>query len=215
MSTVTVKKSNKTGLVLNISTRNAEEAWVMVQSEEKTTRQGRIFINKRTGFLRSTRTILAAEGFHENQVLPGRVVIQDSIVPIMKDNHEFGLRIPQSKKGTTYTPAIGTAIRTACAAQGVSYGKLVEGGELKPIYRKTFYSPYPEGHANYEADVILTPDNIEAVDLFINSIALPASGVTGNNSDKTARLAELKAIAKNTRTADQKKELAMLVDELE
>ncbi len=260
MSTVKVVKSQKTGLVLNTSTRNPEQAWVMVRSEEKTTKRGFIFTNVRTGFLRSDTKTLESYKFTEGQELPGHVVIQDQLVPIMKDNAEFGLRVPQSKQGIAYTAAIGTAIRTACSAAGVAYSAMpdveikrlqgiialseqqkAEGvsadkiryitntekqymewlltkdpAEVLPVYRSTFYSPYPEGHPSYEDDVIITPDNLEQVNAFIATIALPVGNATGVDSNaKQLRMAELKAIAKAKRTAEEKAELAVLIEEFE
>lgn len=198
---VQVVKSKKTGNVLNISTNNPNEAWVMLASSEEVTREGRIYNNRRTGFLRATKDILEAKGFKEGQVLPGHIVIKDSLTPIIMDKvtgepTDFGLRVPQSKRGVAYTPEIGTAIRTACKANGVTYMGLGEGGELFPIYRKVFYSPYPEGHPSYEADNIISIANAEQVNKFIDSINLSA-----DNGAKEARIAELKAMGKAKRVA--------------
>lgn len=220
-STVKVIKSRNTQQVVNISSRNANEAWVMVQSSAEVFRGGRLFTNIRTGFLRGTAEKLQSMGFSDGKELPGRIVIQDSLVPIMKDNADFGLRIPQSKVGVAYTPAIGTAIRTACTTAGVTYEGVDSDGVMKPLYRKVFYSPYPEGHAGYEADVLIPIANQEEVANFINTITLPATtgsnggADSGMNSAKAARLAELKAIPKAKRSAPEKEELSELLEELE
>ena len=224
MSTVRVIKSNKTGQVINKSTRNPEEGWVMVESKTEEWKGGRRWENKRTGFLRQTVATLQAldlkaefkslgvgedlvvlqpKGFAEGQLLPGRVVIQDQLVPIMKDNAEFGLRIPQTGNNADTRKVV----RDACTAHGIRYE---QSGH--PIYRKTFYSPFPAGHEKYEADIILSPDNLEAIQAFIAT--LPKAG-SNPDTDKAARLAQLKGIAKAKRTEEEKAELAMLVAELE
>ncbi len=222
ISTVKVVKSRPKadgtgGKVINVSTRNPLEGWVMLQSSSKVWKGGREFENIRTGFARNTIAKLEAMGFAEGKEFPGHIVIQDSFTPIMKDNADFGLRIPQSKQGVAYTAAIGTAIRTACATAGITYEGVDDQGEMHPIYRKVFYSPYPEGHALYEADVIIPIANTEKVNTFIASIALPvgAGADAGMNTAKVARLAELKAIPKAQRTAKDKSDLAELIEELE
>lgn len=227
MSTVKVKRT-RNGKVLNISTQNPNEAWVMVEMVSEDYQGGRRWENKRLGFLRGTTEtlsnlnlksefakygselpVLQATGFAENQLLPGRVVIQDQLKPIMEKNPEFGKRIPQiAPKGTKkedLTRVMGI-IRSACTASGLTYKQ-----SGLTIYRKVFYSPYPEGHARYEADVILSPDNLDAVTNFIAKLDL--GNVPVASVDKAARLKELKAIKKNDRTPEQVSELADLMED--
>ena len=58
-------------------------------------------------------------------------------------------------------------ILEACKSIGLSY---MSSG--KPIYRKVFYSPYPNGHKNYEHDSVIPPDNINEIADFIATIQL-------------------------------------------
>lgn len=184
------------------STRNPLEGWLMVEEKETHFAGGREWTNVRTGFIRNTVEHLLGKGYKSGMELQGRVVIQDSLTPIISGNTQFGLRVPQSKRGTTYTAAIGAAIRAACIQQGIAYSGLGEGGELLPIYRKTFYSPYAEGHALYEPTVIIAPANLEQVNTFVAGIPLPtvATGA-GMDTAKQARIAELKAMGKAKRVA--------------
>lgn len=227
MSTVTVIKSQKSGKVLNASTNNPLEGWIMIESTSLEFKGGRRFENKRRGFLRQQVALLQSldlkadfamllskgvdttglvvlqpKGFAEGQVLPGRVVIQDSLEPIIADNLEFGLRVPQLGANSD----IRNAVREACSNAGLAY---TQSG--KPIYRKTFYSPYPEGHPRCENDIILSPDNMDEVNAFIATIQLPSAN-TGLDVARKARLAELQGTPQAQRTANQKAELAELLD---
>jgi hypothetical protein len=204
-------------------------AWVMLEHDSSVWRDGVKFINKRRGFLRAAydelismdmrKELIACGvepsaignigiGFKVGTVLPGHIVIQDSLTPIIAADPAFGLRIPQMGD----TQEIRTQVREACKAQGVSYEGLGEGGELKPIYRKTFYSPYPEGHPQYQADHIIAVANMEQVKDFIASLNTQDDAVM---KAKVARRDELKAIAKAKRTPEQAKELADLIAELD
>ena len=219
-----VKAKNSSSVVNKSSNANSDSGWVMLTSTETVIRQGAVFHNVRNGFLRARydellNMNLSTElkalgincpdtgiGFKEGQELTGHICIQDSLEPIMKENPSFGLRIPRLGK----TPEIRAAVQNLCKEKGVSYEGVNADGELKPIYRKVFYSPYPVGHERYESDNIIPIANREQVNDFIAHNM--GNGDEALKASRDARIAELKAIPKAKRTPEQVTELADLLE---
>jgi hypothetical protein len=174
---VKIIKSERTGKLLTVSSFTAEEAWIRVIDMEN---HNVGFIN---GFFEELRDfdvvkafkewtaegidcgkipILQPKGLAEGQILPGRVVIQDSLKPVMKNNPGFCKFIPNCIPGSRYFNYI---IYEKCKLSGISY----KVGD-KIIYRREFYSPYPKGHTKFEVDIYISPDNLDEVNSFINEI---------------------------------------------
>ena len=197
MGQVTVAKSMKTGLVVNTSSNNPNEAWIMLKGQDDDYYQGgRLWKGRSSvGFLRSTIDKIVALNLKENQVLEGHICVQDTLVPIMAKNPDFGKRVPQSKVGVAYTPELGTTIRNACTKAGLFYCGVTDSGEVLPIYRKSFYSPYPEGHPKYEATKLIVPVNLEAVNAFINAIPVPVTADPAAAKAAATKAAKAKAKA--------------------
>jgi hypothetical protein len=209
---VTVKKSDRTGSVVNVSKNNPNEGWIMLSSSENVVSNSRVFKNTRRGFLRGPVDVLTGLGYKDGQELPGHLYIVDQLTPIIEANKNFGLRVPQSKKGVPYTPELGNAIRTACLGQPnpVVFRGVDENGEQLPIYRQQGYCPYAEGHPRYIADNIIPVVNMDEVTAFIDTL----DTANGDTAAKEARLAELTAIPKAKRTPEQETERKALVAEL-
>jgi len=114
---VIVLADETTKAVVNVSENNPEWGYVRVK-------QVRILADEKTGFLRA-RTITAlmpglvedlkAADFHEGQVIPGKIVIEEALTPFNKKNPERDLKIA-GKTGIV------------CRIEG------------QPIYRRTRFS---------------------------------------------------------------------------
>jgi len=133
-----------------------------------------------------------------------RIVYIDTLDPIVGEKLEYGIRYPYPMN----LPRTHRAeVQRVAALKGVT---LQQSG--RPIYRNKFITFNPE-----TKDVILSPDNQEQIDAFIKTLNLAAIPVDnpqgGMSAAKEARLAELKAIPKAKRTAEQKEELANLLED--
>lgn len=173
-------------------------------------RPGLITTQNRIGFARFTNeaTCLAfiAKAAANGYMLPGKVVYQDQLTPIMADNTEYGKHYPylMSINGK----AIGDfnqriAIAKSCIDAELTLQAPDADGVMQTIYRSKVYTELMD-----TPDSTIQAKNMDEVIAFVSKlVSAPASG-----TDKAARIAQLQSIAKAKRTQAEKLELADLVE---
>lgn len=115
MQTKVVVSSDEFGNVINISPNNPEYGFVIVKQDAHTiSDNGWLRLSKRSALIKGLVTDLVAANFKGGQVLPGKIIVKESLEPFNPENPDQHLKIA----GTT----------------GVICNI---GGE--PIYRDTFY----------------------------------------------------------------------------
>jgi hypothetical protein len=131
-SKVIVVADEATGSVINVSENNSDYGYVRV-SQTRTMIDDNGFLKRRivSALIPGTIEDLQATGFHAGQVLNGRVVVQEALLPFNQKNPERDLKI-----------AGDTGI--LCTLGGL------------PIYRRTVFS-FNEGLQ----DDLIKHDNVE------------------------------------------------------
>jgi hypothetical protein len=131
-SKVIVVADEATGSVINVSENNSDYGYVRV-SQTRTMIDDNGFLKRRivSALIPGTIEDLQATGFHAGQVLNGRVVVQEALLPFNQKNPERDLKI-----------AGDTGI--LCTLGGL------------PIYRRTVFS-FNEGLQ----DELIKHDNVE------------------------------------------------------
>jgi len=153
-SKVIVVADEATGSVINVSENNSDYGYVRV-SQTRTMIDDNGFLKRRvvSALIPGTIEDLQATGFHAGQVLNGRVVVQEALLPFNQKNPERDLKI-----------AGDTGI--LCTLGGL------------PIYRRTVFS-FNEGLQ----DELIKHDNVEelraayAVSMKSNTSALKQAAV--------------------------------------
>lgn len=201
MSTVKVVPNKKTGKLYQ-PTSNGKFHRVQVACTGTTERDGFFFKQNQIGFAYfqdEAQCIALIEMAKANGMqIPGKIVYLDQLVPITEEAKEYGKQYPYvfRHNGVDLDPVQREAIQRACIENGLA---LRQSGQ--DIYRKKIYTTDLTRQS-----VILSPDNMDQVNAFIGTV------LKSSVDPKAARLAELQAIPKASRTKEQKAELAELMD---
>lgn len=129
MSTKVRVSADEFGNVINMSPNNPEYGYVIVKQNTHTiSDNGWLRLSKRSALIKGTITDLVAANFKADQILPGKIIVKESLEPFNPENPDQHLKIA----GTT---------GVVCNIGGES------------IYRDTFYVNDPEA-----ADVLIMHD---------------------------------------------------------
>ena len=199
MSTVKLVPNKKTG-TMSVPTTSGKFHRVQVKSEGTVERDGFFFRQNQVGFayfqnLEDCQKFIASA---VNGEVPGKVVYVDQLTPISEEATEYGKQYPYPFRfnGQELSLDQRVAIQAAAAKAGLS---LMQSGQA--IYRKKMYTT----DLNRQS-IILSPDNQDEINAFIGKV------LAVDPNAKAARLAELQAIPKASRTKAQKEELLELQD---
>jgi len=206
-TTVTLVPNKKTGAMFVPSTSGK---WQRVQLTQESMRENNGFFSeqKLTGFAYFA-TVALAQAFvtsclNNNMKAEGKIVYVDQLDPINQETEEYGKQYPYPFRFNGHDLSVEERlmIQAKCVEAGLSLQQ-----SKRPIYRRKMFTT-----DQTKASVILSPDNQDDINAFISTLL---AAKAAPDPAKVARLAELRGIAKSTRTAGQKKELAELIDELE
>ena len=207
MKMVKLVPNKKTG-AMYVPTTSGNWYRVQVTQEASSFSNGFERTQKLTGFAylpneERAKAFVAAAAINGNEI-EGSVVYVDQLTPINGESAEYGKQYPYPFRfnGKELTVEERMAIQAKAVDARLP---LMQSGQA--IYRRKFFTPDTEAKS-----IVLSPDNQDDINAFIATVL-----ETRNAPDpaKIARLAELRAIKAGTRTADQKKELAALIEELE
>lgn len=205
--TVTLVPNKKTGAMYVPSTSGK---WQRIQLTQDSMRESNGFFSEQkiTGFAYFATEELAkafvAQAVNNGMKVDGKIVYVDQLDPINTEAAEYGKQYPYPFRfnGTELSVEERLMIQAKAVESGLS---LQQSG--RPIYRRKMFTTDQS-----KASVVLTPDNQDDINAFINTLL---TAKAAPDPVKVARLTELRAIVKSTRNAAQKKELAELIDELE
>jgi len=210
MSKVQIVPNKKTGKLYQPTT-NGKFFRVQVAANGTVERDGFFFRQNQIGFAYYQNEddckalIELAKG--NGMQIPGKIVYLDQLVPITEEATEYGKQYPYMFRhnGNELTLEQRLQIQAACVTADMP---LMQSG--KAIYRKKIYTTDLS-----RASVILSPDNLDDVNKFIGTILGTSNGSTVTNAAaiREQRLAALKAIPKAKRTAEEKAELAELIED--
>jgi hypothetical protein len=207
MNKVKIVPNKKTGAMFVPSTSGK---WQRVQLTQESMRENNGFFSeqKLTGFAYFATEALAEafvqDAVNNGMVVNGKIIYVDQLEPINTESAEYGKQYPYPFRfdGRELSVEERLMIQAKCVETGLS---LQQSG--KAIYRRKMFTTDIT-----KTSVVLSPDNQEDINMFIGTLL---TAKAAPDPAKVARLAELRAIAKSSRNAAQKKELAELVDELE
>ena len=138
--------ANEAGDVIVMSKENNKYGHIRVEQKRTViSDKGWVKVKSVSALLHGTVEDLEQFGFEDGQLIQGKIVIKESLVPFNAENPEKDYKIA----GTT---------GIVCCVDG------------QPIYRKTFYNP----SAN-DQDETLAHDNSEAIRLANAESAVPGS----------------------------------------
>lgn len=207
MKKVRLVPNKKTGAMFVPSTSGK---WQRVQLEQQGMRENNGFFSeqKLTGFAYFATEQLAkdfvAGAVNNGMELDGKIIYVDQLEPINTEAAEYGKQYPYPFRfeGRELSLEERLMIQAKAVEAGLS---LQQSG--RPIYRRKMYTTDVTRNS-----VILTPDNLDDINAFVATL-LKAKAEP--DPAKVARLAEIRAKAKSSRTAAEKTEMAALIDELE
>jgi len=129
-----IASSNATDAPLyGVSKSNPENGYVRVSQSKSTFSGGFMNQETRTALIKSTLKSLKSEFTHEGQVLPGKIIVKESLEPINPDNLDQGIKVAGESK-------------IPCTVMGA------------PIYRTTEYTEDMSA-----SDTLVAHDNGDAI----------------------------------------------------
>lgn len=166
-------------------------------------RQGLFATQNRVGFARFM-TEEQAQRFVSTAALSGyaltgKVIYVDQLEPIISENVDYGKQYPYPMNHAG--KALDVNVRLGIQEKAIAEGLCLTQSD-RPIYRSKVYTEDTNAKDN-----ILSPDNMDEVNAFVNRVLSGAGGAA-----KVARLQELKAIANPTKK--EKLEMATIEADL-
>lgn len=133
--------ANEAGQIIHPSPRNPDFGYIRVEQERQTYEEGWLKDTKISALISGEIHTLKKSNFKKDQILPGKIIIQESLEPFNTKNPEKDYKIAGS-----------TMI--VCKRDG------------KPIYRKTFYTQNPEAQ-----DAFVKHDNKHEIKRAHNTVS--------------------------------------------
>jgi len=134
MNTKVIVTADENGNVIGVSKNNPEFGYIRVeQTAPMVTDKGWLKISKRSSLIKGRVEDLQVLNYTAGQVLPGTIVVKESLMPFNTENPDRDLKIA----GET-----GVVCRI----------------DDQPIYRQTFYTTNPNSY-----DELITHDNTEEI----------------------------------------------------